>query len=99
MNRKGGSQRKTRAKLRKSSGQKGKISIRRIFQTFKIGEKVQLVVDSSDQKGRFPLRFHGKKGLITKKQGRSYYVKIKDQNKEKSFIVKPVHIRKVHGGK
>ena len=97
MNRKGGPQRKTRGKLRKKSNQKGKISIKKIFQVFKIGEKVQLVVDSSDQKGRFPLRFHGKRGTITKKQGKAYQVTIKDQNKEKSFIVKPIHIKKIGG--
>ncbi len=95
MNRKGGPRRKTRSKLRKNTGEKGKFSIRRYFQTFKAGDKVQLVADSAFQKGIFHLRFHGKKGVITEKQGKSYYVAIKDKNKAKSFIVHPIHLRKL----
>ena len=55
MNRKGGPQRKTRSILKKHPSKKGKINIKGFFQNFKAGDKVQLVVDSSKQKGRFPL--------------------------------------------
>ena len=95
MNRKGGPRRKSRSKLTKTAGTKGKISIRGFFQKFKEGDKVQLVADSGLQKGMFPLRFHGKKGTVTGKQGRAYFVKIKDQTKEKSFIVHPLHLKRV----
>jgi large subunit ribosomal protein L21e len=95
MNRKGGPRRKSRSKLRKHPSEKGKISIRRYFQTFKEGDKVQLIADSSLQKGLFPLRSYGKRGIVKAKQGRSYQIMIKDGGKEKTFIVHPLHLRKV----
>jgi len=95
MNRKGGPRRKSRQKMTKKPGQKGKIKIRNYFQNFKTGDKVQLVAEPASQKGLFALRFYGKKGVIKSKKGSSYYVTIKDQNKEKSVIVSPVHLRRV----
>ena len=95
MNRKGGDQRKARSKLRKNVSDRGVIPIRNFFQTFKIGETVQLQANSSIQKGRFPLRFHGKHGIVEKKKGKAYYVQIKDQSKSKSVIVLPVHLKKL----
>tara|TARA_Y100000310_G_C20635906_1_gene791155 strand:- start:1436 stop:1723 length:288 start_codon:yes stop_codon:yes gene_type:complete len=95
MNRKGGPRRKTRHKLTKKISLKGKINIRAFFQKFKDGDKVQLVIDPSVQKGMFLLRFHGQKGTITGKQGNAYYVTIKDKNKEKKIIVHPSHLKKL----
>jgi len=94
-NRKGGPQRKTRHLLKKNIRARGKLTMRAIFQTFKEGDKVQLVVNSAKQKGRFPLRYYGKKGEVVKKQGRAYQVKIKDINKVKSFIVDPIHLKRL----
>ncbi len=95
MNRKGGPRRKSRQKMSKKANKKGKINIRGFLQTFKEGDKVQLVADSSYQRGMFPLRFYGKNGIVKSKQGRSYYVTINDQNKEKSLIVHPIHLKKI----
>jgi len=94
-NRKGGPQRKTRHILKKNIRARGKLTIRAIFQTFKEGDKVQLVVNSAEQKGQFPLRYHGSKGEIVKKQGRAYQVRIKNINKYKSFIVDTIHIKRL----
>ena len=90
----GGFRRKTRKKLRKNIRNKGKISIRRYFQTFKKGDTVYLVAESSIQKGMYLPRFHGKAGKILSKQGNCYYVQIKDQNKIKPILVHPVHLKK-----
>jgi len=101
MNRKGGPRRKTRNILKKEKGNRGKISIRNFFQSFKEGEKVQLLADSSIQKGCFPLTFYGKIGIIKSKKGkRAYEVEIRDKNKIKSFIVGTAHLKKfeVHNG-
>jgi|TARA_B100002003_G_C14024265_1_gene493895 large subunit ribosomal protein L21e len=94
MNRKGGPRRKTRNKLKVPTKSKGKISIRKILKTFKIGDKVQLVADGSVQGGMFPLRFYGKNGVIKAKQGRSYLVDMNDRTKKKTFIVRPVHLKR-----
>ncbi len=97
MNRKGGARRKTRQKMSKKPSEKGKISIRRLLGSFKEGDKVQLLADSGYKGGTFPLRFYGKKGIVKSKQGRAYHIIINDQNKYKSLIVHPVHLKKVGG--
>jgi large subunit ribosomal protein L21e len=95
MNRKGGLKRKSRQKLTRPKKDKGKISIRKHLQTFKVGDKVQLVADPSYIKGLFNLKFYGKIGTIQGEQGRSYKVHLKDQKKEKSLLVHPVHLKRV----
>ena len=92
--RRGVTGRKARSKLSKNKRKKGKISFTSYFQTFKEGDKVCLVVEPAVQKGRYPLRFHGKVGTIAGQRGRAYHVKIKDISKEKTVIVHPVHLKK-----
>ena len=91
----GGFRRKTRHKLQKKARQKGKLSLRKYFQKFEIGQKVLLKADSIVQKGMYHPRFHGKIGIIKGKEGRCYEVKIKDYSKEKTLIVHPVHLESV----
>jgi len=92
-NRKGGPQRKTRHILKRSV--RGRIHIRAFLQKFKVGDNVQLVIDSGVRRGMFPLRFHGRRGKIMGQRGRSYQVEIKDQNKHKELVIHPSHLKKV----
>tara|TARA_Y100000310_G_C20665993_1_gene807519 strand:- start:765 stop:1001 length:237 start_codon:yes stop_codon:yes gene_type:complete len=71
---------------------KGKMS--RIFQELKEGDRVAVIIDVSENKG-FPKRIHGKTGVIEKRKGKAYIVKIRDNNKEKQYIIKPVHLKKL----
>ncbi len=84
----------TRSKLKKHFRDKGKISIRRFMQAFKIGDRVVLDAEPAYQKGMYLPRFHGRTVEVIGKRGRCYRVSFKDQNKEKSIIVHPVHLRK-----
>lgn len=95
MRRIGGNRRKTRYKLRKNKGERGRISIANHLQQLNAGDKVLLKADSGYQKGMYFRRFHGKYGIVESKQGSCYYVLIKDGNKEKNILVHPVHLRKV----
>ena len=95
MQRTGGYRRKTRSKLKKNVRAKGKIAIRKHFQTFNDGEKVYLVAESGIQKGIYNPRFHGKSGVVGGKQGSNYKVTIKDGNKVKTILVHPVHLKKI----
>ena len=63
----GGFRRKTRDKLKKNIKDRGKISITRFLQKFKINEKVNLVAEPSYQNGMYHPRFHGKTGKIVGK--------------------------------
>ena len=94
MKRIGRFRRKSRAKFTKSIRKKGKISLTKYFQTFKEGDQVMLNVEPAIHKGMYHPRFIGKAGIINKKNGRCYEVLIKDQNKEKTLIVHPVHLKK-----
>ena len=92
--RKGGIRRKTRYKFRKEKRSKGKISITRYFQSYTIGDRVYLGLESAVQKGMYHPRFMGRSGTIKGKRGRCYEVAINDLGKEKTLIVHPVHLKK-----
>jgi large subunit ribosomal protein L21e len=79
---------------RKNIRTRGKISLSRFFQKFKEGDKVAVVKEISMQP-RFPKRIQGKTGVVKSKRGRSYIVLIKDGNKEKEFILEPIHLKKI----
>ncbi len=90
----GGFRRKTRNKLKKSLRDKGKISINKYFQQFKIGERVVLKAEPAIQKGMYFPRFHSKTGLVKGKKGSCYEIIIKDGGKEKTLTVHPIHLQK-----
>jgi large subunit ribosomal protein L21e len=90
----GGYRRRTRDKLSKSPREKGKISLTRYFQIYKIGDKVKLNLESSITKGKFCPRYNGKVGVVVGSEGECYKVKIRDIHKEKVILVHPIHIRK-----
>ena len=91
----GGARRKTRGKMRKPEGTHGKISLRRYFQEFTSGNKVALIIDPAVQEGVFFRRFHGKVGMVDRKTGTCYVVKIRDGSKTKEIIAHPVHLRAI----
>ncbi len=95
MKRIGTSRRKTRAKFTKHFRKKGKIGLSQYFQTFNEGDKVQLSVEPAVQKGMYHPRFMGKAATILGKVGTCYEVSIQDQQKKKTLIVHPVHLKRV----
>ncbi len=93
--RKGGYRRKTRKMMRKNVRDKGKIKLTAYLATFKQGDKVALRAEPAVQDGIYNLRFHGKVGTVTGKQGTCYTVAITDGGKAKTVIVHPIHLLKV----
>jgi len=94
----GSSIRKTRYKYKKSFREKGKLSLTSFFQKFDIGQRVCLKTNSAVQKGGFHPKFTGRVGIVKKQIGKCYAILIKDQNKEKTLQVHPVHLKKVQNG-
>jgi large subunit ribosomal protein L21e len=88
----GGFRRKTRHKLQIKPRQRGKLSLKKYFQKFEVGQKVLLQAEPSIQKGMYRPRFHGKVGTITAKKGTCYSVAIMDHTRKKILIVHPVHL-------
>lgn len=90
----GSRQRKTRQKFRIHYRQRGKLPLSQYFQELKVGDKVNLKINSNVQKGQFFPRFHGLTGVISGKQGNCYQVTLWDREKEKKVFVHPMHLQK-----
>jgi ribosomal protein L21E len=83
---------------RKAVRTRGKLQLSRYFQEFKKGDSVTVVAERSLNLS-FPKRLQGRTGKIERRIGRSYCVKIKDQTKEKEFIISPIHLKKIKNKK
>ncbi|RLI91906.1 MAG: 50S ribosomal protein L21e [Candidatus Altiarchaeales archaeon] len=77
--------------LRVRSRDRGKIKIRRYLQEFKEGDLVSISIDPRYQVIPHP-RFRGRSGRVVGRQGRCYYVEIRDGNKRKRLLVAPEHL-------
>ena len=64
------------------------------FQEFKTGDRVTVIRELALEP-KFPSQIQGRSGVIESKRGDSYLVKIKDLNKEKTYIIHPVHLKKL----
>lgn len=73
---------------------KGKLQLSRYFQELKTGDSVAVVREASI-KSNFPVRLQGRTGVVEGKRGKTYIIKIKDQNKEKKFLVEAIHLKKI----
>ena len=66
----------------------------RFFQKFQPGDKVAVVRELS-QKFGYPKRLQGRTGKVIEKRGSAYYIEIKDLNKPKKYLIKPIHLKKI----
>ena len=87
---------KSGRKLRKRVREKG-IKIRRALQTFEIGQRVHIDIDSSFHKGMPHPRFQGRTGTVIGQRGRAYLIRIRDGNSYKTLIVRPEHLKPQSG--
>ncbi len=72
----------------------GKIKLSNYFQEFKKGDRIAVVKELTECP-KFPKRLQGRSGVVEDKRGNSYIVKIKDLNKDKTYIIHPVHLKKL----
>jgi len=79
---------------KKSLRTRGRIQLSRYFQKFKDGDRVSVLREKSIDVN-FPERLQGRTGIVESKVGRAYKIKIKDQNKEKEFLIEPIHLKKI----
>ena len=91
----GTARRKTRGLYSIKHRNKGKIKIRDYLQSFEEGDKVILRIMPNVQSGIPFRRFVGLTGIVTGKQGVAYTVAVNDNNKKKTIIVHPVHMKKM----
>ncbi|MEK6958887.1 MAG: 50S ribosomal protein L21e [archaeon] len=84
---------KTRSKFKKTSP---KVSVNDIMAKFNIGDRVQIVVDSSYHSGLPYKAFHGLSGEVTGKRGSGYEVAVLRGNQALTVVTMPVHIKKLN---
>ncbi len=73
---------------------KGKLSLSHYFQEFNAGDPVAVVKELSVPFG-YSKRLQGRTGRIIEKRGSAYHIEIKDLNKPKRYIIKPIHLKKI----
>ena len=73
---------------------KGKIGLSKYFKKFKENDRVAVVREKGIQ-ASFPERIIGKSGQIIGSRGTHSIIKLKDGNKTKTFIIHPIHLRKL----
>lgn len=80
---------------KKNIREKGKLPLSRYFKEFKEGDVVGVVLEKS-LKSNIPKRYQGRTGVVEGQRGEAYLVGIKDQNKLKKFLIKPIHLKKLN---
>jgi large subunit ribosomal protein L21e len=90
--RKPGKRGNTRQKFKKTSP---KVTVNKIVAEFEIGDKVQVVIDSSFHAGLPGKGFHGLTGYIAGKRGKSYEIELKKGKKDFMVVTTPVHIKRL----
>jgi len=74
--------------------EKGKTRLSEYYKELKEGERVAVVLDLAENP-KFPKRMQGKTGVIEGKRGKSYKVRINDYKQPKTYIIKPIHLRRI----
>ncbi|MBS3094125.1 hypothetical protein J4474_00520 [Candidatus Pacearchaeota archaeon] len=77
---------------------KGKLKFSRAFQTLNKDDFVAVDIERSVAFS-FPEKLQGLTGTIKKRRGHSYEVLIKDIAMPKTFIINPIHLKKIIGSK
>jgi len=79
---------------RKQAKTHGKLSLSHYFQELKEGDRVAIVREQSLNPA-FPERIQGKSGVVSGKKGRACVIKVFDGEELKTYIIKPMHLRKL----
>lgn len=83
---------------RKEIRQRGKIRFSRAFQDFKSGDVVSVDIEKSKPL-KIPKRIQGRCGVVEGKRGKCFIVNINDLEKQKKFIIEPLHLKRINNNK
>jgi len=85
----------TRKILRKRPRDRGNPPVTTFVKDFDIGEKANIVIEPSSQKGQPHRRYQGRVGTIIDKRGSSFVVRIDLERSHKDLIIRPEHLKKI----
>jgi large subunit ribosomal protein L21e len=74
--------------------QKGKIRLSSYFKNVNDGDMVAIVREQTVT-AAFPKRIQGLSGVVQETRGKFKVIKLKDGDKMKTFIIHPVHLKKL----
>ncbi len=77
---------------------KGKFSFTRYFQEFKEGDSVAISKELTFPFG-YKKTINGRTGKVIEKRGSAYYIEVKDLNKPKKYLLRPIHLKKIQNTK
>ena len=84
---------RTRKLFRKQSRKRGLKSLRYLLEPVHVGEKVDILLNSSIQKGRPHRRYNGMSGTVVEQRGQSFVISLKVGRMDKVIISRPEHVR------
>jgi len=79
---------------RKNVRMKGKIQLSQYFKKIKKGEKVAVVEEQSIPSS-YPKRIIGMTGVVIGERGTCKVININDGNLPKTYIIHPIHLKKL----
>jgi large subunit ribosomal protein L21e len=86
---------KTRNILRKRPRDRGMPPITKYVKDFDIGERANIVIEPSSQKGQPHRRYQGHVGTVVDKRGRAFVVRVQMDKSHKDLIIRPEHLKKI----
>ena len=86
----------TRSIMRKKPRNRGMPPITNVLRKFEIGEKANIIIESSSQKGQPHRRFHGRVGTVIDKRGDAYIVRVELPKSNKDLIIRPEHLKPIN---
>lgn len=85
----------TRQVFKKSPRDRGEPPVTRYLQDFQVGDRANIVIEPTSQKGQPHHRYHGRVGTVVGIRGKAYVVTVKMANTNKRLIIRPEHLRPV----
>lgn len=79
---------------RKPVRERGKIRFSEYFKKLNKGDRVAVKKEQSVE-NNFPKRIQGRTGIVIGQRGSNYIINLKELNKEKTFIIHPIHLKLV----
>ena len=79
---------------KKSAREKGKLRLSVYFQDLKQGDSVAIIKEAS-LPSNFPKRLQGRTGIVGGQRGKVFMVRVKDQEREKKFLIGAIHLKKI----
>ena len=78
--------------MKKKNSEREPQSLGKLLHEFQLEDRVVVKIDSSLHEGKPHIRYRGKVGIIEKKRGSAYIIRIKEGQKIRSLIICLEHL-------